>query len=310
MADYMESANKINTMAASAVSEDEFKKVANKVSFITIVQNVLLSVFKLFAGIFAHSNAMISDAVHSASDVFSTIIVIIGVKLASKESDKEHPYGHERLECVAAIVLSIVLLYTGIKIGSQAVKDIIGGNYQSLQKPGMLALVAAVVSIVTKEIMYWYTRHYAKKIDSSALMADAWHHRSDAFSSVGSLIGIGGAMFGFPVLDPLASVVICIFILKVAFDIFKDALDKMLDTSCSEEYEEKLADYIRKSRGVERLDLLRTRMFGNKVYIDAEIAVDGTLSLKDAHAIAEDVHDNVEKKFPNTKHIMIHVNPA
>ena len=141
-------------------------------------------------------------------------------------------------------------------------------------------------------------------------MADAWHHRSDAFSSVGSLIGIGGAMFGFPVLDPLASVVICIFILKVAFDIFKDALDKMLDTSCSEEYEEKLADYIRKSRGVERLDLLRTRMFGNKGYIDAEIAVDGTLSLKDAHAIAEDVHDNVEKKFPNTKHIMIHVNPA
>ena len=141
-------------------------------------------------------------------------------------------------------------------------------------------------------------------------MADAWHHRSDAFSSVGSLIGIGGAMLGFPVLDPLASVVICIFILKVAFDIFKDALDKMLDTSCSEEYEEILADYIRKSRGVERLDLLRTRMFGNKVYIDAEIAVDGTLSLKDAHAIAEDVHDNVEKKFPNTKHIMIHVNPA
>ena len=240
----MESANKINTMAASAVSEDEFKKVANKVSFITIVQNVLLSVFKLFAGIFAHSNAMISDAVHSASDVFSTIIVIIGVKLASKESDKEHPYGHERLECVAAIVLSIVLLYTGIKIGSQAVKDIIGGNYQSLQKPGMLALVAAVVSIVTKEIMYWYTRHYAKKIDSSALMADAWHHRSDALSSIGSLIGIGGAMLGFPILDPLASVAIAICIIKVAYDILKDAVAKMLDTACSSEYEKQLADFI------------------------------------------------------------------
>ena len=215
----MESANKINTMAASAVSEDEFKKVANKVSFITIVQNVLLSVFKLFAGIFAHSNAMISDAVHSASDVFSTIIVIIGVKLASKKSDKEHPYGHERLECVAAIVLSIVLLYTGIKIGSQAVKDIIGGNYQSLQKPGMLALVAAVVSIVTKEIMYWYTRHYAKKIDSSALMADAWHHRSDALSSVGALVGIGGAMMGFPVMDSVASIVIFFFKQKTAYEI-------------------------------------------------------------------------------------------
>ena len=292
------------------MEKNEFQKVANKVSIVTIIGNIILSVMKLLAGVIAHSNAMISDAIHSASDVFSTFIVMIGVKLSSKSADKEHPYGHERLECVAAIVLSIVLFITGLGIGSNALKAVTQGDYDHLQVPGILALIAAIVSIVSKEAMYWYTRHYAKKIDSSALMADAWHHRSDAFSSVGSLIGIGGAMLGFPVLDPLASVVICIFILKVAFDIFKDALDKMLDTSCSEEYEEKLADYIRKSRGVERLDLLRTRMFGNKVYIDAEIAVDGTLSLKDAHAIAEDVHDNVEKKFPNTKHIMIHVNPA
>ena len=262
MADYMESANKINTMAESAVSEDEFKKVANKVSFITIVQNILLSVFKLFAGIFAHSNAMISDAIHSASDVFSTIIVIIGVKLASKKSDKEHPYGHERLECVAAIVLSIVLLYTGIKIGSQAVKDIIGGNYQNLQKPGMLALVAAVVSIVTKEIMYWYTRHYAKKIDSSALMADAWHHRSDALSSVGALVGIGGAMMGFPVMDSIASIVIFVFIAKAAYDIFKDAMDKMVDHSCDDETEKEMRDFVLAQKEVLSVDLLHTRIFG------------------------------------------------
>ena len=292
------------------MKQNDFQKVANQVSFVTIVVNILLAFMKLLAGVFAHSNAMISDSIHSASDVFSTMIVVIGIKLSSKQPDKEHPYGHERMECVAAIVLSMVLFMTGLGIGVEALTDVLKGEYSHLQVPGMLALAAAVISIVSKEAMYWYTRYYAKKIDSSALMADAWHHRSDAFSSVGSLIGIGGAMFGFPVLDPLASVVICIFILKVAFDIFKDALDKMLDTSCSEEYEEKLADYIRKSRGVERLDLLRTRMFGNKVYIDAEIAVDGTLSLKDAHAIAEDVHDNVEKKFPNTKHIMIHVNPA
>ena len=306
----MESANKINTMAASAVSEDEFKKVANKVSFITIVQNVLLSVFKLFAGIFAHSNAMISEAVHSASDVFSTIIVIIGVRLASKESDKEHPYGHERLECVAAIVLSIVLLYTGIKIGSQAVKDIIGGNYQSLQKPGMLALVAAVVSIVTKEIMYWYTRHYAKKIDSSALMADAWHHRSDALSSVGALIGIGGAMMGFPVMDSIASIVIFVFIAKAAYDIFKDAMDKMVDHSCDDETEKEMRDFVLAQKEVLSVDLLHTRIFGNKIYVDVEIGVNGSYTLRQAHEIAEEVHEGIEKNFPKVKHVMVHVNPA
>ena len=310
MADYMESANKINTMAASAVSEDEFKKVANKVSFITIVQNVLLSVFKLFAGIFAHSNAMISDAVHSASDVFSTIIVIIGVKLASKKSDKEHPYGHERLECVAAIVLSIVLLYTGIKIGSQAVKDIIGGNYQNLQKPGMLALVAAVVSIVTKEIMYWYTRHYAKKIDSSALMADAWHHRSDALSSVGALVGIGGAMMGFPVMDSIASIVIFVFIAKAAYDIFKDAMDKMVDHSCDDETEKEMRDFVLAQKEVLSVDLLHTRIFGNKIYVDVEIGVNGSYTLRQAHEIAEEVHEGIEKNFPKVKHVMVHVNPA
>ena len=306
----MESANKINTMAASAVSEDEFKKVANKVSFITIVQNVLLSVFKLFAGIFAHSNAMISDAVHSASDVFSTIIVIIGVKLASKESDKEHPYGHERLECVAAIVLSIVLLYTGIKIGSQAVKDIIGGNYQSLQKPGMLALVAAVVSIVTKEIMYWYTRHYAKKIDSSALMADAWHHRSDAFSSIGALIGIAGARLGFPIMDSIASLIIFVFIIKAAYDIFKDAIDKMVDHACDDATVSQIRECVMKHEDVLGIDMLQTRIFGNKIYVDLEIETDGSYTLSKAHTIAETVHDDIEKSFPKVKHIMVHVNPA
>ena len=306
----MESANKINTMAASAVSEDEFKKVANKVSLITIVQNILLSVFKLFAGIFAHSNAMISDAIHSASDVFSTIIVIIGVKLASKESDKEHPYGHERLECVAAIVLSIVLLYTGIKIGSQAVKDIIGGNYQSLQKPGVLALVAAVVSIVTKEIMYWYTRHYAKKIDSSALMADAWHHRSDALSSVGALVGIGGAMMGFPVMDSVASIVIFVFIAKAAYDIFKDAMDKMVDHSCDDATEKEMRDFVLAQKEVLSVDLLHTRIFGNKIYVDVEIGVNGSYTLRQAHEIAEEVHEGIEKNFPKVKHVMVHVNPA
>lgn len=284
--------------------------IVNRVTSIGIIGNVILSLFKFMAGVLGHSSAMVSDAIHSLSDVLATFIAWLGIRLSMQAPDREHPYGHERLECVASLLLGTILFGTGLMIGLTGLRTIFAGHYDELQSPGSVALVAAVVSIATKEGMFWYTRHYAKVLNSAAFMADAWHHRSDAFSSVGSLIGIGGAMLGFPVLDPLASVIICIFILKVAFDIFKDALDKMLDTSCSEEYEEKIADYIRKTKGVVRLDLLRTRMFGNKVYIDAEIAVDGTLSLKDAHAIAETVHDNVEKEFANTKHIMIHVNPA
>lgn len=187
---------------------------------------MLLSIIKLLAGIIAHSNAMISDAIHSASDVFSTIIVIIGIKLSARKPDKEHPYGHERMECVAAIVLSIVLFITGLGIGSTAVKNITSGSYNTLQIPGILALAAAILSIVCKEGMYWYTRYNARRIDSSALMADAWHHRSDAFSSIGALVGIAGARLGFPVMDSVASLVIFVFIIKAAYDIFKDAIDK------------------------------------------------------------------------------------
>lgn len=290
--------------------ELEFERVAKRVAFITILQNALLSVFKLIAGVVAHSNAMISDAIHSASDVFSTIIVLIGVKLASKESDKEHPYGHERLECVAAIVLAMVLFVTGIEIGKQAVKDIVAGSYSTLQVPGTLALVAAIVSIVVKEIMYWYTRYNAKIIDSSALMADAWHHRSDALSSVGALIGIGGAMLGYPVMDSIASLVIFVFIAKAAYDIFKDAVDKMVDHSCDEKTEDALRKCVLAHSEVKDIDLLQTRIFGNKIYVDVEIQVDGTYMLQESHRIAEEVHESIEKNFPKVKHIMVHVNPT
>lgn len=286
-----------------------FQKVANKVSFATIVGNVLLSIFKLLTGIIAHSNAMLSDAIHSASDVFSTIIVLIGIKLSSKTPDKEHPYGHERLECVAAIVLSIILLITGLGIGAEALKNIMQAEYMNLQVPGILALIAAIISIAAKEGMYWYTRYYAKKIDSSALLADAWHHRSDAISSIGALIGIAGARLGFPIMDSLASLMIFVFVVKASYDIFMDAMDKMVDHSCDEETETKLLDCVRKNENVLGIDLLQTRIFGNKIYVDVEISVDGSLSLREAHGIAEDVHDRIEKNFSKVKHIMVHVNP-
>ena len=291
-------------------TENDFCKIANRVSFITIIGNVILSVVKFLAGIIAHSNAMISDAVHSASDVFSTIVVIIGIKLASKEADKEHPYGHERLECVAAIVLAMVLVITGLGIGAEALKSIVQGNYSDLQVPGILALIAAIVSIVSKEAMYWYTRYYAKKIDSSALMADAWHHRSDAFSSIGALVGIGGARVGFPVMDSVASLVIFVFIVKAAYDIFKDAMDKMLDHSCDEETEKHIYDCVMKNEHVRGIDLLQTRIFGNKIYVDVEIQLYASYTLEEAHNIAETVHKDIEDSFPKVKHIMVHVNPV
>lgn len=301
---------KTKTTKKNNVKETDFQKVANKVSLITIVGNVLLSVVKLLAGMIAHSNAMISDAIHSASDVFSTFVVIIGIKLASKKPDKEHPYGHERLECVAAIILAIVLLFTGLGIGMEALKNVLHGNYSELQIPGMLALIAAIVSIISKEGMYWYTRYYAKQIDSSALMADAWHHRSDAFSSIGALIGIAGARLGFPIMDSIASLVIFVFIVKAAYDIFKDAMDKMVDHSCDEQTEKQIYDCVMKNENVLGIDLLQTRIFGNKIYVDVEIQVDASYTLQKGHDIAEAVHDDIEQNFPKIKHIMIHVNPA
>lgn len=286
-----------------------FQKIANKVSIITITENIVLSVIKLFAGIFAHSNAMISDAIHSASDVFSTIIVMIGIKVASKEPDKEHPYGHERLESVTAIILAMILFVTGLGIGAKAITNIFASNYDQLSTPDILALIAAIVSILIKEGMFWYTRYYAKKIDSDALMADAWHHRSDAFSSIGALIGIAGARLGFPVMDSIASLVIFLFIAKAALDIFKDAMDKMIDHSCDEETEKAIYECVFKNENVIEIDLLKTRIFGNKIYVDVEIQADASHTLLEAHRIAETVHNDIEQSFPKVKHIMVHVNP-
>ena len=284
--------------------------IIRNLSLVSVIGNTVLSGFKMFAGVVGNSGAMISDAIHSFSDVLTTLIAWIGVKVSKKDADNSHPYGHERLECVASLILGIVLMATGIGVGKVGVENIFSGNYETLAVPSFIALVAALVSIVGKEAMYWYTRYYAKLINSAAFLADAWHHRSDAFSSIGSLIGIAGAMMGFPVMDSIASVVICIFIVKVAYDISKDALVKMLDTSCGEDYEKKLRDAILTQDGVVDIDLLHSRMFGNKVYIDLEISVDGDKSLWEAHEVAERVHKNVEKSFSDVKHIMIHVNPV
>lgn len=290
-------------------SHDDMEATATRVSMVSIIGNTVLALFKLAAGIIASSGAMISDAVHSASDIVSSIIVIIGVKISAKASDNDHPYGHERFECVAAIVLSVILFVVGIFIGRPAIESIFQSKASTLAVPGVLALIAAVVSIVSKEAMFHYTKHYAKSLNSSALMADAWHHRSDAFSSVGALIGIAGARIGFPILDPIASLIICVLIIKASYDIFRDAINKMIDRSCNEKTEQEIMDCAAGQDGVLKIDSIKTRMFGNRVYVDIEICADGKLTLEEGHEIAENVHNAIERNFENVKHIMVHVNP-
>ena len=285
------------------------KQVAMRVSIISIYANVALALIKGIIGFLANSRAMISDAVHSASDVFSTFIVMIGVSISNKQSDESHPYGHERFESAASIILAVVLFITGLKIGLSGLANIFGGDYESLSVPGWPALAAALLSVVVKEAMYWYTRTAAKRIRSDALLADAWHHRSDALSSVGAFAGILGARLGYPVLDHVASVIISICILKVAVDIFREALGKMVDKACPPEVAQEIKREVESVDGVLGVDLLRTRLFGSRIYVDIEIAAEGDKSLWETHAIAENVHDKIEADFPDVKHCMVHVNP-
>ena len=292
------------------MEKSSFESVATRVSAVCIAVNLLLALFKFIAGAVGHSGAMISDAVHSSSDVLGSLIVIIGVKMSEKESDAEHPYGHERMESVASLTLAGILALAGLTIGKEALLSVISGEYLTSPVPGMLAMIAAAVSIVVKEAMFWYTWAHARQIRSGALKAEAWHHRSDALSSVGALIGIGGALMGVRIMEPIASVVICLFILKVAVDIFRDAIDKMVDHACDEGTVEAIKSCAAKQDGVIRVDEIRTREFGRRIYVDIEIAARGGMTLTEAHGIAQRVHDTVEREFPDVKHIMVHVNPA
>ena len=281
---------------------------AIRVSVLTLIINAVLTVFKLAAGVLSGSSAMVSDAVHSASDVFSTVIVMVGVAASRKKSDREHPYGHDRMENVASILLSVMLLVTGVMIGWRAVSGIVSGE-GTKSAPGISALVAAIVSIAVKEWMFHYTKAVAVREKYSSLLADAWHHRSDALSSVGSLLGVGMARLGFPVFDPLAGLVICVFIVKAAVDIFREACDGLLDRAASCEIEDAIRDAACDVTGVLGVDSLTTRRFGSGYYVDIEIAAPGDMPLHEAHDIAEAVHDRIESAFSDIKHCMVHVNP-
>lgn len=281
-------------------------KLGVKVSIVTIIINMILSVIKIIAGIIGKSSAMLADGIHTLSDVLTTFVVIIGLKISSKEADKNHPYGHEKYEPVFAKLLSILLGATGLFIGYEGIKALKSGN---IQVPGKIALIAAIISIAVKEGMYWYTVRVAKKIKSLSMEADAWHHRTDAFSSIGTFVGIFGARMGIKVLDPIAAIIVSVFILKVGIDLYIKSVKGLVDEAADDETVEKIKDLVFSVDGVKNIKNLKTRIFGNKIYVDVDILVDGNMSVTQGHNIAEKVHDLIEGDIENIKHCMVHIEP-
>lgn len=277
-----------------------------KTSLITIVVNIFLAIIKIAAGIIGKSSAIIADGFHTLSDVLSTFVVIAGLKISSKEADKEHQYGHEKYESVFAKILSVLLLLTGALIGFESFKILISGSFT---KPKNIALFAALLSIIVKEGMYWYTIKVARKIESISMEADAWHHRSDAFSSIGTFVGVLGAKLGFPALDPIAGIVVSILIIKVGIDLYIKSVKELTDESASEELIIQMKEKIYSIEGVEEIKSLKSRIFGNKIYVDLEIFVNQDITVKEGHDIAEKVHDKLENDIKDIKHCMVHIEP-
>lgn len=277
-----------------------------KVSWVTIILNVLLAIIKIVAGIIGKSSAMIADGFHTLSDVLTTFVVLLGLKISSKEADEQHPYGHEKYESVFAKLLSILLLLTGLFIGYEALKSLVEGN---IVKPGFIALMAALISIIIKEMMYLYTIKIARKIKSLSMEADAWHHRSDAFSSIGTFVGILGARLGLVALDPIAGVIVSILVIKVGIDLYIKSVRELVDESADDTINKNIKKITLKTPGVRGIKTLKTRTFGNRIYVDLEIYVDSHITVKEGHDISEEVHDNLEKEIDEIKHCMVHIEP-
>lgn len=275
--------------------------------------NFLLLVFKFIAGIVGHSSAMIADAIHSLSDFVTDIIVIVFVRISGKPQDKDHNYGHGKYETLATAIIGTILLLVGIGIFVNSAKSIIdfyGGVH--LETPGMLAFIAAVVSILSKEAIYRYTLVKGKELNSKAVIANAWHHRSDALSSVGTLIGIGGAIFlgdNWCILDPLAALIVSLFIMKVSIELIKPCVDELLEKSLPKEMEDKILLIILSFEEVQSPHHLRTRYIGNNIAIEVHVRMDGSMKLKDAHEVTKRIESRLKEEFGENTHIGIHMEP-
>lgn len=286
--------------------ENKSYEKAKNVSIKTIFVNVILSIFKITAGIIGSSSAMFADGIHTLSDVLTTLVALIGIKVASKKADENHPYGHEKYESVFAKILSIILLLTGVAIGYEAIILLIKKEFQ---EPGKISLYAAVISVMAKEWMYRYTLKASIEIKSISMEADAWHHRSDALSSIGTFIGILGARMGYPALDPIAGIVVAAMIIKVGVELYLKSVSELVDESADEETIEEIREKTMSVKGVKAINDLKTRVSGNTIYVDIDIAVKSTITVEEGHDISDEVHELLEKDIDAIKHCMVHVEP-
>ena len=292
----------------------EREKAIYQVTWAGSFVNFLLVIFKFIAGILGHSAAMIADAVHSLSDFATDIVVLIFTRISNKPQDKNHDYGHGKYETLATAIIGIVLFAVGASIcwnGLQAIQTVWQGG--RLPAPGMLAFAGAIISIVSKELIYRYTIHVGRKINSSAVIANAWHRRSDAFSSIGTAIGIGGAIVlgeSWSVLDPMAAVVVSFFIMKVAVQLLKPCVDELTEKSLPDEIEKEICLIAENTPGVSAIHNLRTRRIGNHYAIEMHVRMDGHLTLYEAHAKASVIENKLKEKYGNETHVGIHVEPV
>ncbi len=282
-------------------------QIGQYTALVGLIVNILLSALKLFAGILARSTAMIADALHSISDILATLVVLFSFRIAGKPEDAEHPYGHEKAEPIAAKILAIFLFVAGLTILWGALRTVFGGT---MIVPGKAALYAAILSILVKEGLYRYVSLAAKRIRSTALKAEAWHHRSDALSSIGTLIGITAARMGFPVADPLAALLVSIMILRIAYTIYKKSIRELMDTAAPVATIEAIRNLILSLEKVKAVDTLKTRLHGSGIYADASILVDHFISVSDGHKIAREAEILVKERFSEVKDILIHIDPC
>jgi cation diffusion facilitator family transporter len=281
---------------------------ANKVTIKSIIWNIILTVVKIFAGIVGRSNAMIADGLHSASDIISSVGVLIGNKIANTPNDKEHNYGHEKAETLVSFLLSILLIVVSLKIGFSALKSLF--NLDKVQVPTLLPLIVAIISIAIKEYQYRITIKVANKINSPSLKADAWHHRSDALSSVAAFVGIGGALLGFKALDPIASIVVALFVAKVGTEILKGSANELMDYSIDPSQEKQIVEIAENTQGVINLGEIRTRKHGATAYVDLTICVNKDLTVYEGHEIATKLEKRIIEDMQFVKGITVHVEPC
>jgi cation diffusion facilitator family transporter len=287
----------------------QIKNVTLQGSFI----NFILTVGKVIAGIVGNSTAMIADGIHSLSDFITDVIVILFIKVSGKEKDKGHHYGHGKFETFATMLISFALIIVGLGIlitGTN--KIIVSLKGELIEQPGFIALYAALISIVFKEGLFWYTKIEGKKLNSQAMIANAWHHRSDAFSSIGTALGISGAILlgeHWRILDPIASVIVSFFILKVAWDIAKPSIDELLDSSLPEPIEKEIEVIIAGTKGVKNFHNLRTRKIGEIISIEVHVKVDKNMSVEISHQIATEIEITLRKRFGERIHVIVHIEP-